>query len=372
MKITALPELQDPDGAETVVVVKDRQNMQARFDRLASAAVEPMVARAETAAEQAEDAASRLGATPAPAAALLARGDDNRQVPILDRLGMIDAQRLAPTHVDPFLADLLDCPKIRWAGDYAAERGYAPGDLLRWKRDFYLTHDAASGLTGRTPDEAREHFEPVPLIEAEGLSFRETMRPSGQMFMRATSFGPTYGINGSGYLDAVVTDADYFTSAGNTYFMLNGLAPGMTEVGCRMIVPGAGTTHVTICLSPNDFAGFSTPATTMYHVNCELGTFGNVLVWDGPALASAPIRHRFAWQGTGWLGKGVAHDFVLRMRGNIMVSRVNGRLGSVHINDWIGTHASAATAAFVQNYEGEALGARRYLDFYTKAKEASV
>ena len=260
-----------------------------------------------------------------------------------------------PEIADPVLADLAALG--RWAGAYDPENAYCAGDIVRQGDAFFYAVDAVAPAKGATPQERRE-FAPIPLIEGEKRTFLDDFADRPGRLAGRTTDGLRWRVSGKGARHARVTPQGYATSAGNSYFILRGLAAPISEFSVDYSGRSEdlfGPALATTALSPDGFA--NKRFANMWHGNWSTRHVGSILIWRDPEVSQQP-DYRFAWNSGATLEQGKRHRLTLRPRGTFMFGYLDGVLAFVTLGE-DNLMAAKATGFYIQNHASE-LGTERH------------
>lgn len=248
-------------------------------------------------------------------------------------LALVAAQPApVPAKADPLFRDLVRIG--RWRGQWQASTAYQPGDVVERGGTVYLVWQAG-GPQG---------LEPVPLVAGETLAFEERFGGAAGPFLPGRKVAAySWIVTGEGYRSARLGPG-YVTASGNTYFVVDGIAPRISEFGSTLTLAKADGL-ATMALQRGGFGA-------MWHVNWTARAIGEMTFWDETGAAQTP-RPRYEWNSGARMTPG-RHTLTVRIRGNLLLGYLDGKPGFLWVDDRIGKLAAPATAVYVQNHAATA------------------
>lgn len=259
------------------------------------------------------------------------------------------ARPLVPS-ADTALSDLASIGG--WKGEYTADRAYPVGSMVVDDGQFYFAWKNGAKLG--------DGFEPVPEVKAERTVFSDDFSDGDGSLAdlpRLLDGDLRWTVTGAGVRDAVAQPG-FLTSAGNTYFVVNGLPGKITEFG-SVATLSAESAVVTMALQRDGFG-------EMWHVNAYRDRTGDVTYWHAGKSAGVP-KLIYAWSAPGGLAIDTPQEVTLKLRGNFMLGYLNGKLSFVHLSPMIGMLGGNATSIYVQNH-GDVQGAEKQNKVWVKTR----
>ena len=231
----------------------------------------------------------------------------------------------------------------RYVGSWPPSAAVEPQDIVQHGGSYYFCI-AAYTPSPQSADPERDdlHWELLPHFNQATL-FDDDFGHNPGPFNGRRIWRYKWYTTGVGYQTAVVRSG-CATAAGNTYFVMPGLPPPITEFG----VESAGDPPLfTLAIGGTSYLEIFA---RMLHVNFASGG-ANSLWWDGGKSGQPFANKRYSWTIPCVLLPRQKATLEVSVRGNLVFAHVNGLRVMVLCDDLIPGICAGATQVFFQNHQ---------------------